>query len=359
MTLLFADGFDHYKGGGTDEQGEYHLKWIGTKIGYMDQSSIQNSTPRRVGGRYLHCSTTNPYVVAALPAVDTLIVGFALRTYLPPKQPPVNVTNAPVFFGSALSEFEFGVVLGEDGSLVAVRRHVTGNTVLGVTRAGVILGGNWHYVEVKGKIHDSAGIITIKVDGETELELTGVDTKYVSDTISTVHLAPPSGGSDFADVYICDTNGAVNNDFLGDVRVDTLYPTADGHYSEWDPYTGEVLTPGTHYDRVDDPHDIDETDYVETDVAGEAESYAFEDLSLLGADVFGVIVNTVAKKTDAGFRALSALARIGSTDYWEDAHYISNAYWTHQHILELNPATLAAWNESEINAAEFGFKLAV
>ena len=47
------------------------------------------------------------------------------------------------------------------------------------------------------------------------------------------------GTLDIDDLYICDgTGSAPHNTFLGDCRVDTLLPTADGTAQQWTPSTG-------------------------------------------------------------------------------------------------------------------------
>jgi hypothetical protein len=73
--------------------------------------------------------------------------------------------------------------------------------------------------------------------------------------------------------------------------------------------------------------------------------------------IFGVQVNMVARKDDAGGRTLRSLTRISSTDYEGMSQNIGTDYRDYRQIIEQNPNTSATWTESDINGAEFGYKV--
>jgi hypothetical protein len=48
---------------------------------------------------------------------------------------------------------------------------------------------------------------------------------------------------------------------------------------------------------------------------------------------------------------------VSSTDYEGASQNVGTDYRVYREIIEQNPNTTAAWTESEINGAEFGYKV--
>jgi hypothetical protein len=151
------------------------------------------------------------------------------------------------------------------------------------------------------------------------------------------------------DVYVLDTTGTVNNDFLGDVRVQTLYPSADGANTGFTPSTGT-----THYTLVDEPTP-NTTDLVSASGAGLKDSYGFQDLMATTANVYGVQATNYAAKDNTGAVGLKNIMRISGTQYTgPTAWYLSTTWTANRELWEKNPATSAPWAPADVNAAEFG-----
>jgi hypothetical protein len=97
----------------------------------------------------------------------------------------------------------------------------------------------FNYFEIKATIHDTTGSIELRINGVPALNLVNQDTRNAGTGV--VNAIRIGGTNSFGpiwamdDLYICNTSGSTNNDFLGDIRVDTLYPNADGTYSQWTP----------------------------------------------------------------------------------------------------------------------------
>jgi hypothetical protein len=104
------------------------------------------------------------------------------------------------------------------------------------------------------------------------------------------------------------------------------------------------------------PNDAD-TSYNYTNVTGKRDSFDCTNLSAVSGSIFGVQVALSARKDDAGSRTIRSLTRISSTDYEGASKNLSTDYRFCLQIMEQNPNTTAAWADTEINAAEFGYKL--
>jgi hypothetical protein len=157
----------------------------------------------------------------------------------------------------------------------------------------------------------------------------------------------------FNDLYICNTSGEFNNDFLGDIRVDAIWPQANGNYSQMTP-SGEAV----NFLCVDDTPAIDEdATHVSADAVGEKDTYildsnGFESLS--GETILGVGVNITAKKDGLSIPFVRAISRQSSTDYTSSGEFVSASYSNYQSIWDRNPADGQPWELSDLNSGEFG-----
>lgn len=159
----------------------------------------------------------------------------------------------------------------------------------------------------------------------------------------------------FDDLYVCDAAGPANTDFLGDCRVITLAPDADGSTNDFTPQGG-----GANFVEVDDgtSGSDDDATYVSASAVGAKDLYGYPALSAEPGVIKGVAVTTRARKTDAGARAFRAVARSGTTETAAGAsHDALASYADTQDIFETDPDTGAAWTEAGFAAAEFGIEI--
>ncbi|MFA5040733.1 MAG: hypothetical protein WC464_03770 [Bdellovibrionales bacterium] len=335
MALRFIDGFDHYT--------------TLTAMAYKWTSFTYNPTPNTAGRRSgsLAVSTGNSSFTKTLDSQSIWILGFAFKASTVPTGDRAFVS----FFDSSSSvQIEFDLSTG-----LLIKAYRGGGVTLLATATAALVPATWCYLEFKITIADSSGIIEVRKDGVTILSYTG-DTKY-SSSLSTACNFWLGGGNGsgtyiFDDLYICDGTGTINNDFLGDVRVDTLYPTAAGASAQFTP-VGDA----TNYSNVDDATPDTDTTYNYADTADYSDSFVCGDVSTLGATVYGVQANLLARKDDAGTRTIAALSRISGTNYAGAALALSDSYVNLPQIWQTNPATSSAWTESSINGAEFGYKV--
>ena len=85
------------------------------------------------------------------------------------------------------------------------------------------------------------------------------------------------------------------NDFLGDVRVDARYPTAEGANSAWTPLSGTdnalmVDDPGPPYTPGGGPDD--DTTYNSTLTVGAVDTHVIQDAPVTGAVFYGAQLGT-------------------------------------------------------------------
>jgi hypothetical protein len=229
----------------------------------------------------------------------------------------------------------------------------TGATLLTSYTHTSSFAGNWFYFEMSGTIADAGGTCTVKIDGVQVISFTG-DTKNAgtSTNIDAVRLSGSNiGGVYVDDVYVLNSTGsAPYNTFLGDVRINTLIPTAAGSD------TGFSSSAGANYTTVDElPYSA--TDYVSATASGTRDLYTMGDIT--GSySVLAVQNNLIAKKTDAGGTAIKSAIKSGGTIY-----YGSNATLTANDALIsdlriTDPATATTWTTSGVNALEAGMEIA-
>jgi hypothetical protein len=233
MALLWADGFDGIEDWASEAAaGTYYDAWSHANI------AIEAQYGRRLNSKGLFISQGN-YISKNINTTNTLIVGMALKPYT---ADPISSTTASLLqFMELLSSINlyFRVVGGGSGQIEVRTGSITG-TVLGTSSSGFTPGA-WSFFEAKVIYGVGTGVIEIRLDGAAVMELTGLD---IGDggcnavKIVGSHYVPGGLNHYIDDFYICDDTGDFNNDFLGDVRVDAYFPTADGTYQDFAKSTG-------------------------------------------------------------------------------------------------------------------------
>jgi hypothetical protein len=335
MSLRFVDSFDHYAAGDVGE------KWTATS-----GITIPTSVGRRgTAGAQLGISSGD-LLEKVLDAQATWTIGFAFKSA-----------------GQPNSAFDL-LRLRDAGTDQLTLRWNTDGT-LSVTRAGTVLGtssfalavGTFYYIELKATIHNTTGSFEVRVDGINRLSGSNIDTQNTSNASANgIRFVGSSGLAQrytLDDLYLCDGQGAANNSFLGDCRVDSYLPAADGANTGLTPSSGT-----THFSLVDDATPNDDTDYNESATLGAKDTYGFADMAHNPASVFGVQINLNVKKDDAGFRQVKDVVRSAGTDFPGTAQAVSTSYSYKSAMRETDPATSAPWTKAGVNGAEFGMEVA-
>lgn len=231
------------------------------------------------------------------------------------------------------------------------------STVAGITQANV-----WHHWTVSAVIHDTDGAVKVELNGDTVIDVTGVDTRNgATDVVTSVG----AGWFQYAttnqvridDVYLTDTTGpAPYNGSLGDCRVATLRPSGNGEVTTFVGSDGDSIDNWAH---VDD--NATTTDYVGSATPGARDLYALGNLSAdaLG-DVYAVQVEMLAAKSDAGeapgplLAALRGVTGTVSTAQAAAAAQLSTTYqWHAAPIVTADPAG-DAWTVERVDGLQIG-----
>lgn len=244
-----------------------------------------------------------------------------------------------------------------DGA-IEVRVGGSAGTIIGTSAAGVLAAANtFYYVEVKVLFHNSAGTVTIRVNGSTTavLALTGVDTTNTANAyctqVSFGNVETTGISVNVDDVYILDTTGGSFTDFLGDIHYETPLPDGAGTTTNWTP------SAGSNYQNVDDstaPND--DTDYNSSTTVGHIDQYAFAAMVATTGSILGVVVNAMDRKDDSGARTHGLVSYLSGTTDVGTAYSPGTSYTNHQAAFATKPGG-GSWTISDVNAAEFGIKV--
>lgn len=290
----------------------------------------------------------------------TLTAGFAALLNSAASGSPTDLSRATVaeWRSDAGATLHASINVDPVGRLQVWRGSSWDGTKLGETEPGVAGTGVWHYVEMSVTLSDTAGVVTLRVDGVTLLNLTGVDTKnggtntvFDSWNFVRVHSLTPNAYHD--DVYLTNGAGAApHNGMLGDIVVETKYPNGNGYANQW---TGSDADSVDNYLLVDEAGTPDgDTTYVVSAADGDIDSYTIADLTATTGDVLGVQATAYARHTGASDNA-RVFVRIGGTNYAGPDGALASGYSGIPSALwALSPATATAWTIAEVNGAEVG-----
>jgi hypothetical protein len=357
MALLFIDGFDHLA------SADLALKWDARTLGAGSALLDVDASAGRNGSGALKVSTnaggsinTEHSVQYNTQSQASYVIGFAFKHNLDTGTAAVTVLQL-----MDATSVQLSLSLNQDKTLSLFRS--TNTTLTGGTTTQSIPANVWVYVELKVTIADSiaAGSCKIRINGvDAATVATGQDTKFSSNAYATaIKFGKMSSsfivaGNEilFDDLYICDSSGTANNDFLGDVMVQVLRPSGAGNSAQFTP------SAGANWQCVDETQENGDTDYVESNTAGHIDLYAMGNLPVTPESIKGIQWVSCVRKTDAGNYVARRVVRSGSTNYeGTTSHAPGTSYRFAREIIEQDPATSAAWTKSGVDAAEFGIKL--
>lgn len=331
MALLMLEGFDHYQMGGA---GGGHLAmkgWIGQPFG-----EVKGRVPYGPQSQAAAVIEFNPIHKALPSTASDLVVGFAFQIgYL-------HGIHLCTLHDQTL-EHAAAVGVSSDGFLTVTDAHAT------FTGTHALKSGTWYYVELKL----DSGVAEVHLNG-TIVDILGAAGDFSHDwylvTIETGGVfSPPVLFDDF---YLLDLTGPTNNDFLGDIVVETLYPVSDGTYRDWTPDTGT-----DHYPRVNEIHIDELASYVETAGAGDKDTYNVGDPALPDdTTVFGVQLNLGVLKRDSGVRTINPLIRQAGTDYTGPTTYAAADWAFVSWLLNQDPSG-EDWTAANVMGDEYGIEL--
>lgn len=346
MALVFGDSFDHYL------YADMGKKWL--QVGNYGNSGIHSTyalSPHIFGLNAASINTTPGYFEKALPAAqETFIAGVWFQHS--------SFANAGI------------LIAGVDGAAehVSVRYDVTGhitftrNATVLATSTNTMSINTWYHIEVKATIGDAVD----SPSGRYEVRVNGSATGWIADSgvgqdtrnagnksINYIRLycrsANSAAGHWYQDFYILNTTGAVASDFLGMSIFTVLRPQAAGNSTQW---SGNYAQNWLNVSEVAADGD---TTFNQSSTAAQIDLFVMNDIP---TGTVHAIQHVIMARQDTGSqRTIRPKTRISTTNYNGTSVNTSVSFSFITEAVSISPATSSAWDDDEINAAEFGYEL--
>lgn len=114
----------------------------------------------------------------------------------------------------------------------------------------------WNYVEIKLKTHTVSGTLDVRVNDYPAVSFTDISTATSTNYIDRIrfqslHVLDTTGVSFYVDdLYIADTSGTYNNDFIGNCQISVIYPVSQAADSDFS--LPPTVSGVENYTQVDD-----------------------------------------------------------------------------------------------------------
>jgi hypothetical protein len=341
MALIFMDGFDHYP------IEDILKKWTIYNVGY---GPSEITTGRTGNGIRM---TREVYIGKTLPDQATYIVGFAF------KNAGFSATATILSFNDGSTRHVILNLNYPTGTLSLLN----GSGAVLATSTNTIAIGTWYYIEVKVTIADgTSGVYEVRVDGLPTgwIPQANGDTRNGADAHCNLILfgnlqVPVLNWCDgcWDDLYIADTAPGVLDTFIGNCKVDTLYPNDNGTHSQ---FVGQDADSTDNYQNANEVSLDSDTTYNKSATVNARDTYKFTNTIASGA-IKGVQVNSIMRKDSAGSRTVSSTCISGETTDDAPAQGVGNTYYDYIKVYEHNPNGDAVWTKETLDAAEFGVKV--
>jgi len=372
MSLLFVDGFDHYD--------DIRLKWVAPSV--MEDPDFVDG---RTGGQALQKQFQNGSGIRkSLTKQAEVVIGLAIYTgddglsyqripFDADEATEVRVKSFPAddlitFKDSAdvtimtLKFIQLGLPTSGSGRLEIEYPGPTLNIIVDSFQTWST--EQWEYIQVKYHPNKTGGLIEV-VDGTGSLlfQATGRTTEEDDNDIEVIQLmgtATNSARYRIDDLYILNTLGADNNDYLGDVRV-TPFVLRSTLAAQ------STAAPAPHHSALNETV-MDTNTKVTMGEIGILDNYEVEGFICHGYTPIGTIkgiqYNIAAAKDNAGI--IKYQHRVNSTDSGVDVVAQtftgigdSSGFGIDSRVYDTDPADSLDWTEAKIEAIEVGFKLTV
>lgn len=338
MALFTWEGFDHMTSAPAND--------LAVRSGWsISGAAVSQKVAGLIAGSAMRLSNGGALAVRydTGSSNTTMIVGFKFRAAT-----ISAATQTICRFLDSAAGIQVGLALLSSGLLILWKG--TTATVL-ATSTRVFLAGGWYNIEIKITFSDT-GSYTLNIDGAQEF--TGsADTSQTANQNGR-HFEMLSGNGqasvDFDDFYIGDATGsAPHNDFLGVVRVETLFPTS-ANATQWTPNAS------TNVSRVQEAANDGDTTYNSTSTSGHVDTFNHGALSSTPAVIFGVAVHATIRKDDVTARSARTKMISGATTQNGATTVVDTTYkwFVDQYIVD--PNTAAAWTAANVNATKIGYE---
>lgn len=348
MAIIFIDGFDHY----TTTTSTSANSVMSTPYSFPGGTNAKLNTATLTSGMALAAGTGGGRPVDfILPSTyNSGTLGFGCHVYYDANN---SDDRGAGFLASTTVRFAWRID-GADGTLY-LQQPISGTAV----NCGVLAENTLYFIELKAVMAGSSGgSVSLQVNGVTKGTITGITTNNLG--IDRLTLGYPYAGStgwqiNFDNLFIWDGTGSINNDWIGERNVVTLYPNADTAQADWALSTGS-----DGYDLVDDvpPND---TTFLSSATVDDESQFGLQNLTNTGVNITAVQATARADKADTGDASLKVgiIETGGMTDYPASGTVLIQDQFKYVfHVSETNPATSVAWTSADLAAALIGIKRA-
>jgi len=372
MALIFCDGFDTAL-----TQNNIGI-WDSVQVGAdatLDYSTTYARTDSGANGKSLKmtgsATTKNTWIKKGLGSTYTdLYIGFAFLydndTYVLAASDDTGGHVPLLKLIASNGKPQIVVAINDQSLTLQTLRYdnsgpeTFGNyTVLGSGSTALAV-KTWYYIELHVIISDTVGETTVRINGTQDINVTGADTNNAGSDIATIQLFE-EGRSDqgqageiyIDDVIVHDTTTAVSNSWPDNAGCVTLFPNADGTYTQWTSTAGAV-----DYTEVDDADsgDPDSTTTMLSDsTATQKTTVNLEPLSA-AATIGGVQLCSYASNDVSGSSTVKDMTIVNASDYKNTAWTPSTSWEYHLTPLTVSPDTSIAWTKTEVDAMELGWE---
>lgn len=355
MAIQFFDGFDHYASAAN----------LALHYPTMTQTNWTVPNTGQPFGRGRFASHASGVASAGLPKdlPNPVPMGTAMGF-----SANIRCTTYPAAYDrAAIIQFLEGgtshmdVRVGSDGSLYPTRN----GTYISTTTNRQLVLNTWYHFECRVIIHDTAGEVEIRINGETWYIMNPTIMGGVVDTrnaatgiINGIRMLPKYSGStpgafDIDNAVFWDATGSKNNTWLGEVEVLTVQPDAN------DSVTGWAANTGAAYAAIDDGSSGSDGDttYIASATTGDIASFTLSDLPITPDAILAVESYIVARKTDAGTRNLRHGILSGSDVAESGDTPMPTAYGGFTAVFESDPQGGGDWTPARVNALKSRVKV--
>jgi hypothetical protein len=355
MALRFCESFDHYTwSAGNPPTGDLLEKWTSWSASGGGGTTFAAPVSGRNGnGAQLSGNNIEVLLWKTIDDQSTWIVGWAWR------KNGAYSGNTPIFklldSGGAAQ-----VSLYHDSTAFYLYRG-DGSTLL-ATYSNSLGTNTWYYFEIKWIGSQTVGTYEFRVNGQVVATYSGDTCQGAGTTARTIVFGgdrTQTGTTIIDDIYMNDgvdsgVVGAPNNDYLGDVRIEVLYPNANGTTSQ---LLGSDGNSTDNYLLVDETTPNDATDYVQSNTVGEKDTYNMGSLATAVGTVFGVQPCPNVRKDLAGTRAFKPVIRSAGVEEDGTEVFLGTSFTMYRNEPFDGDPSGNQWTIASINAMEAGVKV--
>lgn len=351
MALLFYEGFDNWIGGTftTQYSGQYGVNQISSWI------MATSMTAGTLGGQAISCGNTG-YITYYTNAAQTgtLVHGFRVNFTVGTNNQIMSWCDTAPGSGivpTAPGSIQCGLSTNASGKLIFWRG--TNANILG-TGTTTLVSLTDNYIEVKFNVASTGANVTVRLNGVNEIVLTNQNTQNTANANwMGWSTAQTPGGTTYKydDMYLLDTSGpAPLNDFLGIVRVETLFPSANSSVT-WTPNAS------TNVSRVQETTMDSDTTYNATATLNNVDLFTHGSLGSTPNTIFCGKVQSFVRKEDVAIHTVRTKLVSGATTANGTSRGITTIYQAQEDYYPTDPNTALAWTGANVNGTTIGYEL--